>query len=273
MSLFLTTLSNPQMLKNRRQPDWLVKATSVIEKAIKAESRVALFFSGGAESLMLLHLLEPWRHKVTVYTVRTGAEFPHMVEFIDRKLEGWDKRVVAADLHKSFRELGVPASAVPIEHLQGISGMIGGEDRLPRIAPWPFCCVRNRWLPGCEAVKADGFNIAVHGQRSSDFPNGTKARLEHPGLELVTPLWPVSRAKVLAAAGNLGLELPDHYSLYPSSLDCSVCPASLTTQRRAWMATRYPKELAAAESLQAEVRAAVVAALDGDNTRGPFVPR
>ena len=42
----------------------------------------------------------------------------------------------------------------------------------------------------------------------------------------------------LSAMRELGIELPEHYVEYPGSLDCSVCPSSLTTKRRAWMAQR-----------------------------------
>jgi hypothetical protein len=102
-------------------------------------------------------------------------------------------------------------------------------------------------------------------------PTNTPAPLEYPGLELVSPLWTASRADVLAAVNTLGIELPEHYGEYPSSLDCAVCPSSLTTKRRAWMAQRYPKELAVAEGLHAAIREAVIAALDGDNTKNGFV--
>jgi 3'-phosphoadenosine 5'-phosphosulfate sulfotransferase (PAPS reductase)/FAD synthetase len=77
--------------------------------------------------------------------------------------------------------------------------------------------------------------------------SSTPAPLEYPGLELVAPLRGLSRAEVQEAIRHLNVELPDHYAAYPSSLDCSVCPSSLTTRRRAWMAQRYPEHLAAAE--------------------------
>jgi 3'-phosphoadenosine 5'-phosphosulfate sulfotransferase (PAPS reductase)/FAD synthetase len=64
----------------------LAHAESMIADAVAKHSRVALLYSGGIESALLLRLIEPWRQQITVYTVRTGAEFPHMVAFMDRKL-------------------------------------------------------------------------------------------------------------------------------------------------------------------------------------------
>lgn len=184
---------------------------SVLADAINKHKRAALLYSGGIESSLLLHLAKPWRSNITVYTVRTGAEFPHMVAFINRNLEGWSHRVVKTDLVASLGELGIPASVLPIEHTQGITECLNIVERSPRIAPWPLCCRRNRWVPGCEAVKADGIGVIIHGQRAGDWPTSNPTLLEYDGLELVAPLWTVSRAEVQSAVDDLGIELPDHY--------------------------------------------------------------
>lgn len=260
------------MTRNPNWPNWLIQAESTIADTVEKHGHAALLYSGGIESSLLMRLAESCRPRIRVYTVRTGAEFPHMREFIDRKLQDWDHRVIKVDLVASFSELGLPASAVPIEHVPYAAAGIGANERQPRIAAWPLCCVRNRWMPGCEAIKADGVEAVVHGQRVNDFPRSDMAPLEYPGLALEAPLWATSRADVQAAVEHLGIELPGHYDEYPSSLDCAVCPSSLTTKRRAWMAQRYPKELAVAEGLHAEVSKAVVAALDGDNTKNAYSP-
>jgi 3'-phosphoadenosine 5'-phosphosulfate sulfotransferase (PAPS reductase)/FAD synthetase len=239
-------------------------------EAVKRHHRVALLYSGGIESSLLLHLADPWRPHITVYTVRTGAEFPHMVAFMDRKLKGWDHRVITTDLVASFNQCGLPASVVPIEHVQGIAVTLNINERLPRIVAWPLCCIRSRNIPGYAAIKADGIEAVVHGQRSGDWPKNDPQPTSYPGLEFVHPLWSVSRDSVWEATRELGIELPEHYADYPNSLDCSVCPSSLTTERRAWMAKRYPERLAVAEKLHTAVSQAVLAALDGDNTKNAF---
>jgi len=135
------------------RPDWLRTVEHAIGETAERHGRIALLYSGGIESGLLLHLAEPWRDSITVYTVRTGAEFQHMVSFVDRKLTGWDHRVITVDLRRSFNEMGLPASVVPIEHMQGIGSTMHITERLPRITPWPLCCARNRWQPGCEAIR------------------------------------------------------------------------------------------------------------------------
>ena len=56
-----------------------------------------------------------------------------MMDFIDRTLRDWEHRVITVNLGASFGELGLPASAVPIEHVPGIASTININERLPRI--------------------------------------------------------------------------------------------------------------------------------------------
>ncbi|MHC2625059.1 argininosuccinate synthase [Bradyrhizobium huanghuaihaiense] len=239
----------------------LAVAARVFKDAVSRHQRVALLYSGGLESSLLLHLAEPWRNKVTVYNMRTGAEFPHMIAFMDRKLAGWDHRVVTSDLMAFFEQEGIPSAVVPVAHIPSI----GLAAKRPYIAPWTRCCGRHRGEIGWEAILADGIGCAILGRCASDGNN--LAHMEHPAVECVEPLWDLSRENVMDAVYELGVEVPDHYwSEIPDSLDCSICPALLTPQKRAWMTQRYPNHLAAAEAFHSAVRQAALAELDGDNT-------
>jgi 3'-phosphoadenosine 5'-phosphosulfate sulfotransferase (PAPS reductase)/FAD synthetase len=162
------------MTNDPNWPDWLSAAEQTIAQAVDSTEHTALLYSGGVESSLLLHLADPWRDRMTIYTVRTGAEFPHMVAFMDRKLKDWDHRVITADLVASFEQLGLPASVVPIEHTP-VTGMLNINERRPRIVPWAFCCSRNRWQPGCEAIKRGGIGAVIHGQRAGDYPKRSPA--------------------------------------------------------------------------------------------------
>jgi 3'-phosphoadenosine 5'-phosphosulfate sulfotransferase (PAPS reductase)/FAD synthetase len=99
----------------------LAAAARVFEDAVSRHQRVDLLYSGGLESSLLLHLSEPWRDHVTIYNMRTGAEFPHMIDFMDRKLAGWDHKVVTSDLKAFIEQEGIPSSVVPVEHIPSIS--------------------------------------------------------------------------------------------------------------------------------------------------------
>lgn len=240
----------------------------VFEKISSEQDRVALLYSSGLESSLLLHIAEPWRDRIVVYTVRTGAEFPHMRSFIDRALAGWDHRIVEGDVKTSIRKRGIPANVVPIEHAPAFAATFG-QISTPPIVDWVTCCAENRSLPAYRAVLADGLAVAFHGQRAGDY-RGERQPPAFEGLRLVAPLWEVSRSEVLEAVRDLGVTIPDHYGEFASSLDCSICPASLTPARRAWMKRHYPTELVTAEALQAVVTGAVVKALSGRGTHHEY---
>jgi len=244
--------------------DMIGRVRTVIGQAVAHHRRLALLYSGGIKSSLLLCLAEPWRDSVTVYTVRTGAEFPHMVAFTDTALEGWEHRIIETDLTASFRDRGIPANAVPIEHAHAFAPFFG-EQRRPAIVDWVTCCLENRGKPGFEAVKRDGFAAVVHGQRLGDF-RAHRAPTSYEGLEVIAPLWDTPRPAMWQAIKALGVQLPEQYPDFADSLDCAICPASLTPARRTWMAKRYPDQLRIAEALHAMVVSAVGGVLKGETT-------
>lgn len=255
---------------------WLRDCEDVLASAVRDASprRIGLLYSGGLESSLLLKLLEPHRDHVSVFTVRTGEEFPHMVSFIDRMISGWDHHVIKRDLRASLVELGLPASVLPIEHTPAFAAHMNAKERLPRIVPWTLCCSQNRSPFDWALFHSLQINVVVNGQRAGDFavskpPSPTapsQREPDAPPFSIITPLWHVSREDVREAVAALCVELPDHYAAHPDSLDCSICPASLTSARRTWMAGRYPQHLAVAETLHGAVKQATLAALDADNT-------
>jgi 3'-phosphoadenosine 5'-phosphosulfate sulfotransferase (PAPS reductase)/FAD synthetase len=68
-------------------PALVAAVEKMLDGAVRRHGCVALLYSGGIESSLLLHLAEPSRDHLTVCTVRTGAEFPHMVAFAARASE------------------------------------------------------------------------------------------------------------------------------------------------------------------------------------------
>jgi 3'-phosphoadenosine 5'-phosphosulfate sulfotransferase (PAPS reductase)/FAD synthetase len=252
-------------------PPVIAVVEEALDGAAKRPGRVALLYSGGIESSLLLHLAEPWRDRITVYTVRTGSEFPHMVTFTDRALADWDHRIIKSDLLASFRVRGIPANVVPVEHTAAFEPAFGCR-LTPAVVDWVTCCAENRNLPAYRAIKGDGITVAVHGQRARDF-RGKRPPATIEGMNLLAPLWEVTRAEVREAVKSLRVKLPDHYRDFASSLDCSICPASLTPSRRAWMAKHYPRQLQTAEALHATVITTVVAALSGKDTHHDLPPK
>lgn len=99
---------------NAGRIDWLREVEQSTVDALKRHGQIALLYSGGIKSSLLLQLMAPWRSRITVYNVRTGVEFPHMVAFMDRKLHDWDhsgpqglvQGIGLTGLGRAYRALG-----------------------------------------------------------------------------------------------------------------------------------------------------------------------
>src|ERR1700752_4572693 len=68
--------------------------------------RPVLLFSGGKDSLVLLRLAEkafrPGRFPFPVMHVDTGHNFPEVIEFRDRLIEGLGERLIVASVQESI---------------------------------------------------------------------------------------------------------------------------------------------------------------------------
>ena len=145
--------------------DTIASVTDALRNTIEKHQRIALMYSGGLESSLLLHLARPWRDNVRVYHVRTDSALPHMVSFVDHVLAEWDYRIVTVDVAASFRDFGIPAyDHAPGKHVQGVTEASIYERR-PFITFWPACCSKNRNIPCWEAIISDGTKARAHGTR------------------------------------------------------------------------------------------------------------
>lgn len=102
------TFMTPENVGPLRSPE------ETIADAIERYGRVALAFSGGMESLLLLELARPHRDRVTVIWTNTGAMFPHMVDFIREATRGFDFVEARSDVRASFGKDGFPAKPFPL---------------------------------------------------------------------------------------------------------------------------------------------------------------
>jgi phosphoadenosine phosphosulfate reductase len=187
--------------------------------------RVALQFSGGKDSLALLHLMRPWWGKLTVYWCNPGDPFPETLRRMERVRElvpnfvevpGRVREVVAAD--------GWPSDVVPQACTSDGNFVFG---------PTPFkvqsrlsCCWRALMLPLHEAMKRDGATCILRGKRA-DEKDRTPSRSgeTHDGFELVYPLWDWSAADVAAFLTERDVDVPAGYLYATHSLDCMYCTA------------------------------------------------
>lgn len=191
---------------------------------IERHERIALQFSGGKDSLALLHLMRPYWDRLTVYWTDTGDSFPETRELVEQvaamvprfeRIQGHQPEVIAT--------FGIPSDLVPASSTPfGIGASGGGlliQDRYS-------CCLRAMMLPMHERMKADGITLVIRGQKAAD-------RLKAPirsghvedGIEYLFPLEDWDDARVIAYLHEQGVALPRFYEVMRASPDCMTCSA------------------------------------------------
>ncbi len=210
---------------------------------------IALAFSGGKDSMACLHLMLG-RLDCAIY-VDTGYSYPEtesMVEYACTLIPV--HRVMSDRLGQNERE-GIPAEIVPVDWTR--QGQLISGKKPVMLQSYLGCCWDNISWPLIQKAKELGVTQLVCGQRSDDAmkaPVGMRSVIE--GIERLQPINDWSTNDVLAFL-ETKMELPPHYFMQHSSLDCYDCPAYArqTRDRVAWTKKNYP-DFAVAHSVRRE---------------------
>jgi sulfate adenylyltransferase subunit 2 len=104
----IRTASNHQLMKTQLSHLDAIEAESVfVIREVAAEfERPVLLFSGGKDSIVMLHLAEkafaPARVPFPIMHVDTGHNFPEVIEYRDRRVEEIGVRLVVASVQESI---------------------------------------------------------------------------------------------------------------------------------------------------------------------------
>lgn len=168
---------------------------------------------------------------------------------------------VRVDRDAQIHREGLPADVVPVEWTPG-GQMITGPKPYA-IQPSLSCCYANLSQPLLDKAKALGATHIVYGQRNeeshkSPSRNGTVFN----GMTRVHPIETWSREEVLLFLKK-HMEIPNHFYLTRSSLDCYDCPASqrISKDLHQWTKEQHPDFYAAYSANYNAVLAAVEASL------------
>lgn len=245
-------------------PARLAEAHTIVGDLMSRCHHVLLAFSGGKESLVLAHMLMPWRDRVTLVWVNTGDGPPGMADFVRGYGRCFDLVELPRDPRASWAEFGPPADVVPARSAQSSSPG-------PRLQPWSMCCWRNRndplyrfILEAATDLQERGMTTAhINGQRHDDLAH-TKQELRAvlPLPETVWPLWDWSEEDVMCSIATKQICLPPHYAEVRSSMDCMSCPADVTRDRIAYLDRNYPAVAANVRRINRAAREISRAALD-----------
>jgi len=200
----------------------------------------ALAFSGGKDSLACWLLCR--QDDPIVIWVNTGKTYPETLGVVDLVRSQTDKFVeVKTDQAAQNAEHGLPSEIVPIDFTA--DGMRITGPREIRVQSYLQCCWQNISGPLHETAKRLGVTHLVRGQRL-DEAHKSEARdtVVVDGLTFLQPIEHWTRQDVLTFIGR-HMEIPEHFALDHSSMDCYDCTAFLgqSIDRAEWSRVRWPE--------------------------------
>lgn len=205
--------------------------------------RVFLAFSGGKDSLAVLHLCEPYHDRLSLVWVNTGLSGDRMTAFVRSFGDRFELIEVAPErpVPEQWAEHGIPAVVLPIDHVEGV------DFRSPRLQPWLSCCGTNRVQPLHAFLETQAGPCAVlNGQRRQDqggTPTGLSGALPAT-VEVSLPIWDWTDADVLAFVEQEGIPMHPHFAVSPSSPECLRCPAIGSREKMRLLDQHYPEDAA-----------------------------
>ena len=218
-----------------------------------------LALSGGKDSMACLFLMKE-ELDCAIY-VDTGYAYPETHAMIDLAETLIPVHRVRVDRDADFAMHGLPADVVPVEWTVTGQAIAGPKPYL--IQASLQCCFDNLSRPLLNKAKDLGATHIVYGQRNeethkSPARNGTI-------FEEMTRVHPIegwSREDVLLFLKK-HIDVPNHYYLTRSSLDCYDCPAyyGVSQDLHRWTKEHHPDYYAAYAVKRNAVLAAVEASL------------
>ena len=202
---------------------------------------LGLAFSGGKDSLACWYLYRT--HNPIVFWVNTGKTYPETLSIVNKIKSETNRFVeIKTDVAKNIEQSGIPSDVVPIANtLEGMS--ITGEQPI-KVKDYIRCCYDNIAGPLMAACLQHGITELVRGQRNDEKH---KACSRHGdivmGIKFLHPIENWTKQQVFDFLLSQMPELPEHFSLNHSSLDCYVCTAfaAESQDRLAWTKEKYPE--------------------------------
>lgn len=204
----------------------------------------ALLHSGGRDSIVLTHVLEPWLDEILILWVNTGAAYESTLKQM-RKISDSVPHFfeVVTDQPADIDKWGFPTDVLPVRHDIQLYGNL-----LPKLQTTYSCCAKNIWLPTQICLKDKGIKTCYIGSREDEASiggigddrwNGTRE-----GVEYRFPLrkWTAQMVQDYVIKHNI--TLPPYYSQgEEKSRDCWNCTGYLW-ERKASIAALpfYQKE-------------------------------
>jgi len=188
----------------------------------------ALLFSGGRDSLVLLHILEPYLDGVLVVWVNTGAAYESTRKQMDQ-LRGAIPHFfeVTTDQPMDIEKWGYPTDILPVRHDIQLNGYLE-----PKLQTTYSCCAKNIWLPAQLALIDKKIDTCYVGAREEEDMHDHRWEGMRAGITWKFPLRKWTKQMVQDYEVKHNLVVPPYYAEgEEKSRDCWNCTGYLWERR------------------------------------------
>lgn len=203
--------------------------------------KTGLAFSGGKDSWACLWLNKHRLGEIYVIWVNTGKNFPELLETVEKAKAICPNFIeVLTDRVGQNKAMGLPADVVPIDWT-ALGQRFNGPKPVT-VQSYLGCCYDNISGPLHQKCLELGLEEIIRGQRLEDDKQGTaRDGTVLDGVTCSHPIESWTTAEVLAF-NALHMEIPEHFSLKHSSMDCYDCTAYLkdSADRVAYTKANHP---------------------------------
>lgn len=191
--------------------DEKIKASQdIIKEAIKRYPKIGLGFSGGTDSLVLLHLVLPIKSDIQTVFVDTQHEFPETYDFIEEVRKSW----------RLTNHTSVMADKNKLKEFQTKHGL-----KTPEFTT--TCCEYHKIAPMMKAIKDFGFDAFLVGLRGVEHEERAKevffSPRKSPDHFRVHPLLFWRQNDIMNYVKKYNIKCNPLYALGYTSLGCYVC--------------------------------------------------
>lgn len=180
-----------------------------------------LAFSGGKDSMACLHLLKD-SLDCAIY-VDTGKSYPETAEMVRYASKLVSVITVYTNRAEQNERDGIPADVVPVDWTR-IGQMVTGRKPV-MIQNYLSCCWENISLPLLSKAAEIGATEIVYGQRNDEGHKSTSRNGDIvEGIVRLQPIENWTSDQVMEYLASK-MDIPAHYKIKHSSLDCYDCTA------------------------------------------------
>ena len=200
-------------------PDKLAISQVIIQRQLgDLAHNVAVAFSGGKDSLVVLSLVRQYYSDVPVLFNNTGVEWPETIRYVRELRKSWDLDLIEARPSRTFwncvEEYGWP----------------GGSKRGKNLAP---CCYWLKEKPFTRAIKDNDWlgyftgttAVESYARMFNARDRGTCYRLKHEGVIKINPILWWTPADVWSYIDDQGLAYNSLYDRGAPRIGCMTCTA------------------------------------------------